>query len=328
MYKTRISGTGSYLPEKRLTNKDLEKMMDTSDEWIFERTGIRARAVAASNQGTSDLAFEASKRALEMANLKATDIDMIIFGTVTPDQVMPSAACFLQKKLGCRNVMAFDLNAACTGFLYGLAIADQFIRTGTYKNILVVGAEVLTRKLNYEDRETCILFGDAAGAVIASRAPEGENSEILSQHLYAEGNLADLLEWPAGGTSIPITHEVLDQGLHWMKMKGRDIFKNAVRSMGHACGEALRSSGLKTEQIDWVIAHQANLRIIEAVAKNANMPMDKFILFIEEMGNTSAATIPCTLDYAVRKNQVQRGQHLLLTAFGAGLTSGSILLRY
>ena len=328
MYRTRISGIGSYLPEKRLTNQDLEKMVDTTDAWIFERTGMRARHVVADGETNSDMGTQAARRALEMAGLKPHDIDMIIYATVTPDQVMPSAACFLQKKLGCRNVMAFDLNAACTGFLYGLSIANQYIRTGVHKNILVVGAEVLTKKLNYKDRETCILFGDAAGAAIASRAEEGSRGEILAEHLFAEGNLAELLEWPAGGTNIPITHEVLDKGLHWMRMNGREIFKNAVRSMAGASRDALKSSGVKNEEVDWVIAHQANLRIIEAVAKNVGMPMDKFLLFIEDMGNTSAATIPCTLDHAFRNGQVKRDQILLLTAFGAGLTSGSLIVRF
>ncbi len=303
-------------------------MVETSDDWIFERTGIRARSIVAPGETNSDMGTAAARQALDAAGLTPKDVDMIIYGTVTPDQVMPSAACFLQTKLGCRNVMTFDLNAACTGFLYGLSIANQYIRTGVHKNILVVGAEVLSRKLNYKDRETCILFGDAAGAVILSRAEALDPSEILSEHLHAEGHLADLLEWPAGGTNLPITHEVLDQGRHWMRMNGREIYKNAVRSMASACREALGSSQMTTDQVDWVIAHQANLRIIEAVAKNLNVSMDKFILFIEEMGNTSSATIPVALNHAIQKGQVKRGQTLLLTAFGAGLTSGSLLVRY
>lgn len=233
MFKTKISGTGSYLPEKLLTNKDLEKLVETNDEWIYERTGIRARHMADSGIGTSDLALIASQKALEDAGLTAKDLDLVILATVLADQAVPSGSCILQDKLGIPGTPAFDMNAACTGFVYGGAVAHQFIKTGVYKNVLVVGAEVLSRIVNYQDRETCILFGDGAGAAVFSRAGESEKSDVLSEHLHAEGQLKGLFEIKAGGTAMPTTHETLNQGLNFMKMKGREIFKHAVRTMAN-----------------------------------------------------------------------------------------------
>lgn len=328
MYRSRVSGIGSYLPEKILSNTDLEKMVETNDQWIVERTGIERRHIASEDQATSDLCVIAAKRALEDANLKIEDIDMILVGTVTGDHQMPSTACFVQAKLGAKNIMAVDLNAACSGFLYGVSIADQFIRTGMYKNILVIGAEVLSRYMNYKDRETCILFGDGAGAWVLSRAAEGEKNVIESTHLHADGNLADLLILPAGGSKIPQSHEAIDKGLHFMTMKGREIFKNAVRTMAMCCQEALEHNKVSPDQVDWIIPHQANKRIIEAVADQFKFPMERVIVYLQETGNTSAASIPLAFDWAVKNGKVQRGQTILLTAFGAGLTSGSILLRY
>jgi len=328
MYKTIIRGTGSYLPEKLLTNKDLEKLVDTNDEWVYERTGIRARRIADAGLGTSDLALIATKRALEAAKLTAHDLDLIIVATVLADQPVPTASCMLQEKLGVPGVPAFDLGAACTGFVYGSSVAHQFIKTGMYKNVLVVGAEVLSRIVNYRDRETCILFGDGAGAVIYSRANPGEDSEILSSHLHAEGQLRELFEIYAGGTKMPNTPETLERGLNFMKMKGREIFKHAVRTMGRCCEEALAQNKVTSDQLKWVIPHQANTRIIEAVAKQISFPIEKVINVIETMGNTSAATVPIALDTAVRDGRIQRGDLVMLVAFGAGLTSGSLLLRY
>nr|BFD59634.1 ketoacyl-ACP synthase III [Bdellovibrio sp. CKG001]BFD63013.1 ketoacyl-ACP synthase III [Bdellovibrio sp. HM001] len=328
MYRSRVSGIGSYLPEKILSNTDLEKMVETNDQWIVERTGIERRHIASEDQATSDLCVIAAKRALEDANLKIEDIDMILVGTVTGDHQMPSTACFVQAKLGAKNIMAVDLNAACSGFLYGVSIADQFIRTGMYKNILVIGAEVLSRYMNYKDRETCILFGDGAGAWVLSRAAEGEKNVIESTHLHADGNLADLLILPAGGSKIPQSHEAIDKGLHFMTMKGREIFKNAVRTMAMCCQEALEHNKVSPDQVDWIIPHQANKRIIEAVADQFKFPMERVIVYLQETGNTSAASIPLAFDWAVKNGKVKRGQTILLTAFGAGLTSGSILLRY
>lgn len=327
MYHTRIAGTGSYLPEKILSNADLEKLVDTNNEWIVERTGILRRHMASDDEATSDLSLKAALKALDAAQLEPKDLDMIIVGTVTPDQIMPSTACVLQNKLGCSKIMSFDLSAACTGFVYGLSIADQFIRTGHYKNILVVGAETLHRIVNYKDRDTCILFGDGAGCVIATRS-EDPNSSILSSHLHAEGELGDLFRLPGGGSKIPISQFVVDNDLQFVTMKGREIFKNAVRTMSQCCQEALTANGLNIEDIDWLVPHQANQRIIEAVAKHFGFPQEKVIINVHETGNTSAATVPVALDEGVRDGRIKRGQLVLLAAFGAGITSGSILLRF
>ncbi len=294
----------------------------------MERTGIRHRHVAAENQNTTDLAVIASNKALEAAGLKATDIDAIFFATVSPDQTMPSASCMLQAKLGCGNIMAVDLSAACSGFLYGMSIANEFIISGRYKNILVVGAEILTRYVNYKDRDTCILFGDGAGVFVMSRAEEKEKSLVYSHHMHADGYLGDLFELPMGGSAFPMTVENILAGKHWMKMKGREVFKHAVRTMSLCCSEALEANKMNGSDVDWVIPHQANTRIIEAVAKHFGISMEKVVNEIENMGNTSAATVPVAFDTAVRDGRIVRGQNLLLTAFGAGLTSGSLLMRY
>lgn len=327
-FRARIAGTGSYLPEQTLTNFDLEKMVETSDQWITERTGISSRQVAAKNQVTTDLALIASKRALEAAGLTANDLDAIIFATVSPDQLMPNAACVLQRKLGARDIMALDISAACSGFVYALAMANDFIVAGSYKNVLIIGAEILTRYMNYNDRDTCILFGDGAGAAVVSRATASEDSKVYSHHLHADGNLGELFEFKMGGSAYPYTHENIDQGHHYMKMRGREIFKHAIRTMSQCCAEALDHNKMGASDVDWVIPHQANERIIEGVAKHFGISMSKVILEIKNMGNVSAATIPIALDRAIRDHRVKRGQNLLLTAFGAGVTSGSLLMRY
>jgi 3-oxoacyl-[acyl-carrier-protein] synthase-3 len=328
MFKTKISGTGGYLPEKILTNADIEKMVETSNAWIVERTGIRERRIAPRSMATSDLAFIAASQALIRANIQPTDLDLIIFATVTADQLMPNAACSLQAKLKTGNCGAWDLNAACSGFLFGSSVANQYIRTGVYKNILVIGAEILSRIVNYKDRDTCILFGDAAGAVIYSRAEEDSPSEILAESLFSDGNLGDLLTLPAGGSKIPITHEAIDQGLTNMTMKGREIFKNAVRTMSKCANDVLTSAKMTLTDVKWIIPHQANQRIIEAVAKQLDLPLEKVIINLERTGNTSAATVPVALDEAIQDGRIARGDVLLITVFGAGLTSGAILLRY
>lgn len=328
LYRSRVAGIGSYLPEKILSNFDLEKMVETSDQWIVERTGIERRHIAAEGEGTSDLCVRAAQKALADANLTAQDIDMIIVGTVTGDRQMPSTACYVQSKLGCRNIVAFDLNAACSGFLYATSIADQFIRTGMYKNVLVLGAEVLSRFVNFKDRETCILFGDGAGAFVIQRAQDGDKNVIASTHLHADGDLAELLTLPGGGSLMPQSQYVLDNNLHYVSMKGREIFKNAVRTMALCCKEALDANEMSPDQVDWIIPHQANKRIVEAVADQFKFPMERVILYLHETGNTSSASIPLAFDWAVQNGKIKRGQTLLLTAFGAGLTSGSVLLRY
>jgi len=329
MYRSWLSGISSFLPEKKLTNYDLEKLVDTNNQWIVERTGIESRRIAEPGVATSDLALPAAQKAMAMAGVTAKDIDMIIFATVTPDYIMPSAACELQRKLGCRNVMAFDLSAACSGFLYGLSIADQFIRTGHYKHVLVVGAEVLHNIVDYKDRGTCILFGDGAGVGIVSRQEDPKSSSmILSSHIHAEGNLGELFVQKTPGSKFPITKELIDQGAHFLTMNGREIFKHAVRTMSKTCQEALDANGMTKDQVDWVIPHQANIRIIEAVANHFDISMDNVAVHIAEVGNVSGATIPIAMDKYIAEGRIQRGQTILMTAFGAGITSGSVLLRF
>lgn len=328
MYRTRVLGTGSYLPPNILSNFDLEKMVETNDQWIRERTGIERRHIALPEQATSDLAYEASVRAISDAGLKTQDIDCIILGTVTADYQTPSTSCMLQAKLGLNGIPAFDVNAACSGFLYTLSMADAFIRMGMYKNILVVGAELISRFINYKDRETCILFGDGAGAWVVSRTHLEDPNIILSSHLSAEGSLGDLFIKPSSGSRRPTTHETLEDGSHWFAMKGREIFKNAVRTMSHTCTLALEVNGVKPEQVDWLVPHQANARILDAVANHFDFPKEKVISIVHEMGNTSAATVPVAFDFARQDGRIKRGQTILLTAFGAGLTAGSILLKF
>ncbi len=327
MFKSKIAGMGSFLPPKKLTNQDLEQMVDTNNEWIVERTGIHSRSLAKDGQGTSDLALVAAEEAIKESGIAKDDIDLLVFATVTPDHLMPSSACYLQAKLGLNNIMAFDLAAACSGFVYALSVVDNFIKTGHYKTALIIGAEILHHKVDYEDRGTCILFGDGAGAAIVTRADDGEKSQVYSTHAHADGSLADLLYVPSGGSVVPFTQETLDNRDIFVKMKGREIFKHAVRTMSQACQEALESNNMTKDDVDWVIPHQANVRIIEAVAKNFEIPMDKVIVDIENMGNTSAATIPVALNNAIKAGKIKKGDLVLLTAFGAGLTSASALVR-
>jgi 3-oxoacyl-[acyl-carrier-protein] synthase III len=327
-YVSRISGTGSYLPTELLTNQQLEKMVDTNNEWILDRTGIVSRHIAAKEQATSDLAYEAAIKAMAAAGVRADQLDAILVGTVTADQLMPNVACMLQARLGCRQIMAMDLSAACSGFIYGSCIADQFVRSGKFEHVLVIGAEILSRIVNYEDRGTCILFGDGAGAVVVSRAPLDSPSKIYSAHLGANGVLGDLLTLTGGGSRIPFSQDVLDKKLHLVQMKGREVFKSAVRAMCDRANEALTANDIRAENVDWVIVHQANMRIIEAVSSQLGIPTEKVLVNIRETGNTSSASIPILFDESVRQGKVKRGQTLLFVAFGAGLTSGSMLLKY
>lgn len=328
LFKAYIKGTGSFFPKKKLTNQDLEKLVDTSDSWIKERTGISSRSIASDNETTSDLAYQASLQAVKEANIKNTDIDFILLATATPDYPMPNTACLVQSKLGIQNCPSLDISAACSGFVYALSIANQFIQTGVYKNILVIGAEVLHNFINYTDRNTCILFGDGAGATIVSRNEQNDDRGIFSHHLDADGSQSQLLEVFAGGSVQPITPEVLKEHGHCITMKGKELFKEAVLSMSQRCVEALEKNQLTAQDIDWVIPHQANTRIINAVAKQMNIPLDKMINEIKDMGNTSAATVPMALDIAVKDGRIKKGHWVLLVAFGSGLTSGSVLLKY
>ena len=321
--RSRIAGTGSYLPEKVLTNADLEKIVDTSDEWIVSRSGIRERHIAADDQTTSDLSYEAALKALEAAGMTADEIELIIVGTTTPDIVFPSTACLLQAKLGISGCGAFDVNAACSGFIFALSVADQFIRAGTVKNVLVVGAETLTRLVDWTDRATCVLFGDGAGAVVLKADSE---AGILSTHLHADGGKQDLLICPVG-PSKGFKPELPNAGVK-IHMAGSEVFKHAVKALDSVVDETLHANGLDKSDLDWLIPHQANLRIIEATAKRLHMSMDQVIVTVDRTGNTSSGSIPLALDEAVRSGRIQRGQLLLLEAFGGGFTWGSALIRY
>lgn len=320
---SRIAGTGSYLPERVLTNADLEKMVDTSDEWIVARTGIRERRVAAEGQTTGDLAFEAATRAMQAAGVEASEIELIVVGTTTPDIIFPSTACLLQHRLGANGCAAFDVNAACSGFIYALTVADKFIRSGAVKTALVVGAETLTRMLDWSDRNTCVLFGDGAGAVVLKADSE---TGILSTHLHADGGKKELLYNPVG-VSAGFKPEEKNAGVRVL-MAGSDVFKYAVKALDAVVEETLEANKLDRHDLDWLIPHQANLRIIEATAKRLDMPMERVIVTVHKHGNTSAGSVPLALDEAVRSGKVQRGQLLLLEAFGGGFTWGSALLRY
>jgi len=320
---SRIAGTGSYLPEKVLTNDDLSKFVDTSDEWIASRTGIRERHVAAEGETTGDLAFHAATRALEAAGVEASELDLIVLGTTTPDIIFPSTACLLQHRLGANGCAAFDVNAACSGFVYALAVADKFIRSGTVKTALVVGAETLTRMLDWSDRSTCVLFGDGAGAVVLKADAD---TGILSTHLHADGGKKELLYNPVG-VSVGFKPGEHNAGVKVL-MTGNDVFKHAVKALDAVVEETLEANGLDRSEIDWLIPHQANLRIIEATAKRLAMPMERVVVTVDKHGNTSSGSVPLALDEAVRSGRVQRGQLVLLEAFGGGFTWGSALLRY
>ncbi len=326
-----IIGTGSYMPERVMTNEDLSKIVDTTDEWITTRTGIKERRVAAPDEATSDMASNAARKALESAGLQATDIDLIIVATVTPDMFFPSTACFVQKKIGATNAVCFDVSAACSGFLYALQVARNFINTGTRDTALVIGAEKLTSLVNWTDRNTCVLFGDGAGAVVIKRTCEGEGEapgRVLSTVMGSDGNLAELLRVPGGGSACPITPENIDQRLNAIRMEGKETFKHAVTRMSQAAEQALAQAGLTAADIDLVIPHQANARIISAIADRLKLPEEKTFMNLQKYGNTSAATIPVALDEAVRGGRVKKGDVLLLVAFGGGFTWASTVLRW
>jgi 3-oxoacyl-[acyl-carrier-protein] synthase-3 len=321
-----ITGTGSYAPKKVITNHDLEKLVDTSDEWIMERTGIKERRIAEKDQTTSDLAYEASQKALKAAGLGARDLDLILVATMTPDTILPSMGCVLQEKLGAKKAAAFDIAAACSGFIYGMSIASAFIQSGTYKNILLVGAEILSRYTDWEDRTTCILFGDGAGAVVIQR--HAGKRGILSTHLHSDGSFGDLICVPAGGASHPASHDTIRKRMHFIRMKGNETFKAAVRALEAVVQETLEHNKVKPEDIDYLVPHQANLRIILAMAQRLNMPMEKVVLTLPKYGNTSAASIPMALDEAVRDGRIKENHLLLFEAFGGGLTWASALVRW
>jgi 3-oxoacyl-[acyl-carrier-protein] synthase-3 len=326
---SRILGTGRYAPVKVLHNTDLERMVDTSDAWISERTGIRERRIAADGELTSDMAASAANAALESAKISATDLDMIIVGTVTGDSPMPATAVHVQQKIGAGQIPAFDISAACAGFIYGVSIGDQFIRTGQMKRVLVVGVELLSRVLNWSDRTTCVLFGDGAGAVVLGAAEPADPSKrgVISTKIFTDGSLASSLSIPGGGSELPLTHATLDEAKNKVQMVGSEVFKVAVKNLTSASKAAIEDAGLSTSDIDWVVAHQANLRILTQVASRLDIPLDRFVVNIERYGNTSSASIPIALDEAVRDGRIKPGQTVLMCALGAGISWGSALVR-
>ncbi len=324
--RARIVATGSYVPEKVLTNFDLEKMVDTSDEWITERTGIKERRIASPQQATSDLAYEASISALKKAELKAEDIDLIVVATVTPDMLVPSAACILQMKLGAKNAVAFDINGACTGFLYALSVAEKFIKTGASKRALVIGAETLSRFTDWTDRSICVLLADGAGAVILEPTDKEEGIEVID--IFSDGTLWDFIHMPAGGSKMPVDESVLKERLNYIKMRGNETFKVAVKTLEEVVDATLKKGGIKSSQLSLLVPHQANIRIIQAMAKRLDLPLDKVMININKYGNTSAASIPIALDEAYELGKIKRGDYIMLAAFGAGLTWGAALIKW
>jgi 3-oxoacyl-[acyl-carrier-protein] synthase III len=316
---SKIAGTGSYLPKKILSNKDLETMVDTTDEWIFTRTGIRERHIAAAGEMTSDLALEAAKNAIASAGIEVNDIDLIIVATTTPDKVFPSVATMLQRKLGVAGCPAFDLQAVCSGFVYALATADNFIKAGAAKCALVLGAETFSRIVDYTDRSNCILWGDGAGAIIlqASTGDSNEKLGVISTHLHADGNFENMLHVPRNS-----------DGDDTVMMEGNAVFKMAVNTLDQIVDETLTANGMQKSDIDWLVPHQANIRILQATAKKLDMSMDKVVVTVDKHGNTSAASIPLALDVAVRDGRIKRGDVILMEAFGGGFTWGSALIKY
>mgnify|MGYP001067555669 CR=1 FL=1 len=324
----KIIGTGSALPEQIVTNEDLTKFLDTSDEWIFGRSGIKRRRIAADGETTSDMALKASKAAIESAGLTPHDIDLVIVTTVNPDMLFPSTACILQAKLGIRNnIPCFDLEAACSGFVYGMEVATSMMASGRYKNALVVSSEKMSSMLDWKDRSTCVLFGDGSGAVVLAASGE-ENAGILGNVLGADGSDTAMLCMPAGGSAMPPSERTVREGLHYLKMDGREVFKHAVRIMQEKALEVLDLCGVSAEDVALLIPHQANTRIIETVAKRLKIPSEKVYVNIENYGNTSSASIPIALDEVVRGGKVRKGDLVLLVAFGAGLTWGATLVRF
>ncbi|MDV2079150.1 beta-ketoacyl-ACP synthase III [Marinobacter xestospongiae] len=321
MTYARITGTGSYLPDNVVTNKDLERTVDTTDQWIRERTGIEQRHIALPGQTTVDLAEHAARSAIEAAGLTPDDIDLIVFATSTPDKIFPSSACILQRRLDIHGCPAFDIQAVCSGFVYALATAEKFVATGTSKRALVVGSEVFSRIINWEDRGTCVLFGDGAGAVVLEAS---EETGILSTHLHADGQYEELLHVPCG---IADGTDQFKAGHGYVEMKGNEVFKIAVNTLGQIVDETLAANDMDKSEIDWLVPHQANLRIISATARKLNMTMDRVVVTVDQHGNTSAASIPLALDAAVRDGRIQRNDVVLLEAFGGGFTWGAALLR-
>jgi 3-oxoacyl-[acyl-carrier-protein] synthase-3 len=330
-YEVKVLGTGIYAPKKIVTNVDLENIIETNDEWIFERTGIRQRHICSTEGGEfpSDMAMHATIDALKAANLNPNDIDMILFATLTPDAKLPNTASILQVKLGITNNCAcLDIAAACSGFVYGFNMATAMIKTGMAKNVLVVGAEMLSREVNWKDRNSCILFGDGCGVAIIGRAEEGSESKVYSSILTADGTGGEFFDQPVGGSVTPITAEHIENGTHFMQMKGKEMFKVATRTLAENARIVLAEAGLQLSDVNWVVPHQANIRIIETTAKLIGIEMDRMIVNIDKYANTSAGTVPIAFHEAIMDGRIKRGDIVLFDAFGAGLTAGATLLKY
>lgn len=321
MNKAKIVGLGSYLPDQILSNQDLEKMVETSDEWIMTRTGMKERRIAAEHESTSDMGYQAAIKALQASKVDAKEIDLILFATLTPDYVFPSTACLIQSRLGATNAAALDVQAACSGFLYALSVAKAYVEAGVYENILIVAAEKLSSIVNYKDRNTCILFGDGASACVVKHSREGFS--IGNVTLGADGEQSELLILPGGGSKHPPTQKTLNAGLHYLQMEGKEVFKHAVRRMESAVNICLKKTGLEHHAISWLVPHQANIRIIESLAKRFEVPKERVFLTIHKYGNTSASSVGIALDELLREKDVKPGEHIVLFAFGAGLTWGA-----
>jgi 3-oxoacyl-[acyl-carrier-protein] synthase-3 len=321
-----ITGTGSSIPDRVITNRDLERIVDTSDEWIVTRTGIRERRIAAEGEPVSRYAAEAGMRALEAAGVSAAEVDLVILATVTPDMPIPATACTIQRELNCSNAAAFDIQAGCSGFIFAQSVAKQFILTGRCRHALVIGAELLSKFIDWKDRGTCVIFADGAGAVVMSR---GDSSRgVLASALHTDGTMTDFICLPGGGSQHPPSRETLEGGLHYIRMRGNETFKMAVRSIEEVCREVLTAADLRAEDVDWFIPHQANLRIIKAAATRLHVPEERCYVNIDRLGNTSAASIPIALDEAVREDKVKPGDVVLMAAFGAGLTWAASVVRW
>jgi 3-oxoacyl-[acyl-carrier-protein] synthase-3 len=326
--KVTIQGTGSCVPERVVPNSYFETIVDTSDEWITTRTGIKERRMIEKGQAMSDLATLASASALQMAGIAADELDLIVIGTSTADMLSPSCGCMVQHRLGAKKAVAFDVNAACPGFLYGLTVAQKFMQDGTYQKALVVGGEIVSNRLDFKDRSTCVLFGDGAGAVVLGHSNGKNDGEILGMDIESDGDLWKLIHVPGGGSRIPPSREMLDEGLQYVKMNGNEVFKHAVRTLVSSAQKIMSQQGITSDEIDWFIPHQANIRIMDVVAEKLGIPNEKVIVTVHKYGNTSAASIPVALDEAVREGKIRKGDLVLANSFGAGLTWGAALFRY
>lgn len=326
--KVTIKGTGSCVPERVVPNSYFEKIVDTSDEWITTRTGIKERRMIEKGQAMSDLATLASASALQMADISPEELDLIVIGTSTADMLSPSTGCLVQHRLGAKKAVAFDVNAACPGFIYGLAVAQKFMQDGTYQKALVVGGEIVSNRLDFKDRSTCVLFGDGAGAVILGHGNGLDDGEILATDIESDGDLWRLIHVPGGGSRLPASHEMIDAGLQYVKMQGNEVFKHAVRTMVDSAKKIMSQQGITSDEIDWFIPHQANIRIMDVVAERLGIPSEKVIVTVHKYGNTSAASIPVALDEAVREGKIRKGDLVLANSFGAGLTWGATLFRF